>query len=310
MPSIRLNEDELTALFGLPHLAIVLYLLGLRPRVDFRTGLIGIRPLISWQALREAVYVEPHPGTKHVYAKVNAVRRAAGWLEKAGLIRMQSHDRQLIFFLPLADRDQSVQKKAGRGPADQADRPPVAANPHGSRVSGALDGLSRQSKNQQAGRHPYTSVNYVNTSSSLPSSKNSGCQNGEEEGEEKLIFPATLTTRQQAAIAKKLAGVYPDMAQAVLDELAGAMQATEVRSVPRLLQYFLDQVESGDFIPDKGEKIWRAREAQKRAIAQRAEAQRRAQEAAVTTVKGSGKPDNLLALVGSRKARNKEREPA
>lgn len=297
MPSVKLCEDELTALYGLPHLAIVLYMLGLRPRMNYTTGTVGVRPLISWQALREAVFVEPHPGVKHEYASAKAVQRAAGWLEKAGLIRMRSRNRQLIFFLALAETDKSVQKKAGKGPGDQPGRGPTGRNPHESRVSGDSADVSREIKNQKAGRHPDTGKP-VNTSPTPFTTV------GEGEGVEGLIFPKSLTDRQKAAMAKKIAGVGLDMGQAVLDELEGAMQAGGVRNLPRLAEYFVNQVKTGDFMPDKGEQVRRARAAAVKAEQARQDAEQRMREAAGKST-GAGKPD-LLALVGSKKRKREE----
>jgi hypothetical protein len=302
MPSIKLCENELTALFGLPHLAIVLYMLGLRPRMDFATGTVGVRPLISWQALREATYVEPHPGIKHEYASAQAVRRAAGWLEKVGLIRMRSRDRQLVFFLPLAETDYSVRNKADRGPTDQADRGPTD---HFHSESGPSDPASRQTEIEKADKHP-VSGKEVNTSPyNFIGSREPEAGGGE--GEISLIFPKSLTSRQKAAIAKNLSGIGADMAQSVLDELEGCMQAGSVKNIPALLRFLVEQVEKGNFIPDKGEQIRLARESATRRAQEQAVKDRLAQEQAANFVKGQGKPD-LLALVGSRKRKQEEQQ--
>lgn len=294
MPSIKLCEDELTALFGLPHLAIVVYMLGLRPRMDFANGTVGVRPLISWQALREATYVEPHPGIKHEYASASAIRRAAVWLEKAGLIRMHSHDRQLIFSLPLAETDKSVRNKADKRPTDQADRGPTD---HFHSESGPSDPASRQTENGKADKHPETGKEVNNSTTPFTTL-------GEGVVAEGLIFPKSLTDRQKAAMAKKISGIGLDMGQAVLDELEGCMQAGGVRNLPRLAEYLVNQVKNGDFMPDKGEQVRRARVAAAKAEQSRLEAERRIQNEAGKST-GAGKPD-LLALVGSRKRKREE----
>jgi hypothetical protein len=301
MPSIKLNEDEMTALFGLPHLSIVLYMLGLRPRMDFATGTVGKKPLISWQALREAVYVEPHPGIKHEYASMQAVRRAAVWLEKSGLVKMKSVERQLIFFLPLADADYSVRKKADRCPTDQADRRPTEPQPHKQRLSGASGDVSRQAETQKADSHPVSDID-INNSSTPLTTVDKGSDPKEAGEGEKFIFPRTITPQQKAAIALKVSGLGADMAQALIDELAGCIQAGTVKNLPGLTRHFVSQAEKGEFMPDKGVSIRAERDARAAEQRRRIEYEQRASEEAQRTVKGKGKPDNLLALVGSRKA--------
>ncbi|KAE8755150.1 hypothetical protein FSO04_36030 [Paraburkholderia madseniana] len=59
MASIKLCEAEMQALYGLGYEAIALYVMAIRPRMDFATGMVGVAPRISWQALREWIYVEP-----------------------------------------------------------------------------------------------------------------------------------------------------------------------------------------------------------------------------------------------------------
>jgi hypothetical protein len=45
MNSVIINLDELSALNGLPHLQQLLYLRGIRPYVDYQTGIVGLTPL-------------------------------------------------------------------------------------------------------------------------------------------------------------------------------------------------------------------------------------------------------------------------
>lgn len=303
MPSIKLSEPEMMALFGLPHLAIVLYVLGLRPRMDFAQGTVGVRPLISWQALREAVYVEPHPGIKHEYPSGEAMRRAAVWLEKVGLIEMRSVAKQLIFYLPLADADYSARNKADRTPTGQADRTPTGAKPRQPCVTDDFIEQSRQVENEKADAHPVSGKPI-----SIPPAP---CLTGSREPEEsagaggralELIFPTTLSSQQRAAMASKLDGMTQTLAQAVIDELAAGIQAGTVKNSPALFRKLVDQARSGDFIPDQGERIRQGREGAARAAAQRQAAEERATIEAAQFVKGRGKPDNLRSLVKRRMA--------
>lgn len=298
MPSIKFNGDELDALAGLPHLSIMLYMLGLRPRMNYASGYVGLKPLISWQALRESIYIEPHPGIKHKYASADALQRAAGWLEKAGLIKLKSRDRQLIFSMLLADTDKSVKNKAARGPLDQAARGRTDQDPHKQGLSGESDSLSRQTKIPQAAIHPVNGK-HVNTSSSPNELTGAKIGLAGEEGEDfDFIFPSTMSRQQRAAIQSKLGGMTQGSGQAVIDELAGCIQAGGVKSVAGLLRYFIEQAKTGQFMPDKGEKIRQAR------ATRQAENDASGRGLGPAYVKGAGKPANLVALVKKRGDQN------
>lgn len=129
------SNEELDALQGLPLGAQVLYLRELRRHMDYATGVVGVARRISWQGLGEALYVEPHPGLKDSGSPGREqVRRLVKWLEKARLVRPISDmvGKQLIFRLPLAVSDDSVQKQADRNPTEtrqtEADRNPTGVN--------------------------------------------------------------------------------------------------------------------------------------------------------------------------------------
>jgi hypothetical protein len=294
MPSIKVTEEEMTVLFGLPHLSIVLYMLGLRPRMDFANGTVGVKPLISWQALREAIYVEPHPGIKHQDTSYDAIRRAAGWLEKAGLIRMRSRDRQLIFFLPMAHADFSVRNKAASSPPDQADRPIDSVLPM---TGGRENKTSRQTKIQKAATHPVSGKPLLTPP---PHDLVSTGAVDNSEGAGGLVFPQFVESDQKPAMAKQLTGLGVDMAQSVLDELAGCIQAGGVRNVPALYRKFIEQAKAGDFMPDKGRAIKKGRAQAVHMEVTRLDQERRSAEEARTFVKGAGRPANLRDLVKRR----------
>ncbi|WP_093428711.1 hypothetical protein [Thiohalospira halophila] len=113
MPAdMRITAAELEALSGLPYPAQVLYLTALRPHMDYASGTVGIRRRVSWQSLGEALYVEPHQGLKGSGApSKEQVRRYAGWLERAGLVSMESAGLRLVFRCLMAQTDDSAQKK-------------------------------------------------------------------------------------------------------------------------------------------------------------------------------------------------------
>lgn len=107
-----ITHQELSALSGLPYLQQLTYLQGIKPYVDYKTGLVGIRRGISYQSLSEALYIEPHSGIKSGSPSKDKLRRALKGLEKAGLIQIQSWERKLVLRCLLLDRHDSVHNKA------------------------------------------------------------------------------------------------------------------------------------------------------------------------------------------------------
>lgn len=119
MPSFLINDDEREALRGLPILAREIYVFGLRPFMDYRTGLVGERRGISWKSIAEELYVEPHQGIKGGEPSEKELRRALTWLQKVELVGQNQAERRLIFQLLKATRDQSVRNKVGSKWADE-----------------------------------------------------------------------------------------------------------------------------------------------------------------------------------------------
>ncbi|WP_136474527.1 DnaT-like ssDNA-binding domain-containing protein [Pseudomonas sp. DG56-2] len=136
MPAFQINVDEIEALRGLPHMARMIYVFGLRPFMDYSTGLVGVKRGVSWKSIAEELYIEPHQGIKGGDPSEKELRRAAVWLEKAGLIGPNQAERRLVFPLLLATRDKSAPNKVGIKWADEAGRPETPSNPN---ESGAFD---------------------------------------------------------------------------------------------------------------------------------------------------------------------------
>lgn len=55
MEFIIITHRELFALSGLPYLQQLAYLHGIKPYVDYKTGVVGIRRGISYQSLSKAL---------------------------------------------------------------------------------------------------------------------------------------------------------------------------------------------------------------------------------------------------------------
>ncbi len=126
MEFFTITAEELAALEGLPYIQQLLYFRGVRPYMDRQTGIVGIKRRISYQSLREALYVEPIAGTQAVGSpSYDQVRRAVKQLIQKGLLEVQPARMQLIFKCALALRDKSVQNKAAtKPPYEAATRPP------------------------------------------------------------------------------------------------------------------------------------------------------------------------------------------
>ena len=125
MMDFSINGDELAALCGLPHIQQLTYFRGIRPYMDIKTSLVGIKRGISYQSISEQLYVEPHQGIKSQNFSRDQVRRAVAGLVRAGIIEVQSEGMQLILKCELATTDFSVQNKVAINPPQKA-----TINPH------------------------------------------------------------------------------------------------------------------------------------------------------------------------------------
>lgn len=120
---ILLNDMEREALRGLIYMARESYVFGIRPFMDYASGIVGIARGISYQSIAEELYVEPHQGIKSHRPTEKELRHAIDWLERAGLLERSKdankRDRKLVFRLPLATTDKFARKKVGSKWADE-----------------------------------------------------------------------------------------------------------------------------------------------------------------------------------------------
>lgn len=112
--------EELSVLSGLSHLQQLLYLRAVRPYMDYRTGLVGIKRGISYQSLAEEYYVEPHQGIRGGSPSKDQLRRALKGLERAGVILIQSTKERLILNCLVARKSFNNQNKAAINPPQVA----------------------------------------------------------------------------------------------------------------------------------------------------------------------------------------------
>lgn len=116
-----INHDELNALYGLPHVQQLAYLRGIRPYMDVKTGLVGIKRGISYQSIAEQLNVDAHPGIKGEHYTRTQARRSLPGLVRMGLISVQSEGLQLILKCELATRHFPVQNKVVTDVSQQSD---------------------------------------------------------------------------------------------------------------------------------------------------------------------------------------------
>lgn len=97
---------ETDALAGLPHLAVAVYALALRPR----KRPCGRVDTLTHADVAAAVAIRPRRGAAGVLPTVAAVRHALSVLVGAGLVEMASRGRQLVVRLPLVPTVSEVQQ--------------------------------------------------------------------------------------------------------------------------------------------------------------------------------------------------------
>lgn len=138
MPAFRINDLELDALHGAGADIFQLYVGALRPRMDFKTGVVGRRVRISYQALKEWTERNARHGVKYLAHDKSKLQRMLTRLQEMGLLRRMGGPYEMVFACPLADKDKNVQKqpdttsiqstapvKASRGKGSQRTRAPV-----------------------------------------------------------------------------------------------------------------------------------------------------------------------------------------
>jgi hypothetical protein len=105
MDYLFINTHELSAIAGLTHSQQLTYLIGIRPYMDRKTFIVGIKRKISYQSLSEALYIEPHQGIQSGSPSKPQLRRIVEGLEQARLIEIQSMRENLILKCLLANTD-------------------------------------------------------------------------------------------------------------------------------------------------------------------------------------------------------------
>ena len=251
MARIALNDDELGLLAGLSHFAIALYLV-LRQRMDYTTGIVGKVAKISWQGLQESLYVEPHQGIQGTGTPDKSrTRRAAGELERAGLLRQEGsrNEKTLFFYLLCADTDNNVQNKA--------DTKPTRGEPINTPVYKVV--------HRQAGIHPVSGKPLSTPPPPLRTQPVYGGEGGgiiskaeDQNPDINYVWPNCIQEEQKPPLKNRLARC--PGAQTVLDELEGAMRRGGIKFPIRYLDLLIKKAIAGEFIAEAGLDVKRGRE--------------------------------------------------
>ena len=89
-----------------------------------------------------------------------------------------------------------------------------------------------------------------------------------EGGRGDLIYPKQLSPREVVLARRKLALLSPVLAQELLDELAGRLNAKAVRGAPlSYLRALIARAETGMFAPEVGVRVAQARERRQEPVA-------------------------------------------
>lgn len=155
------QTKELEALNGLPHIQQIAYFAGIRPFIDFTTGIVGIRRRISYQSIKEAVYIAPAPGIKSGSHSREQIRRAVKSLERIGLIIIQSDESHLILECPLANTPKFDQNKPDIIPTPQSNTFKTQSNIDKSRPIENKQLKADPFDSHKADTHHYSNNNYI-----------------------------------------------------------------------------------------------------------------------------------------------------
>lgn len=185
--SFRIDDDEFELLAGdgasrLSHAAKVAYTFGIRPWMDYRTGMAGWGRRISYQSLRELLEYAPSAGSTRTgsYASKEAIRGVLRELERAGLIRwLKSPERGLFFVCLRAARDSSTEKRTNtRATPEQPHSSHPNNNPDESSIDAGLMGghepedqhRSNPTKSARSNTPPVSGIPVIQDSVSLQDS--------------------------------------------------------------------------------------------------------------------------------------------
>ncbi|HAT1940496.1 TPA: Vir protein [Legionella pneumophila] len=120
MDFLFVTTYELDALSEIPLMQRVVYLMGIRPYMDRKTFIVGIKRKISYQSLRETLYVAPIKGVKTGCPSHQQMKRVIKSLARQGIIEIRSTTKNLIVKCLLANPYEPVDIKNESQPENSA----------------------------------------------------------------------------------------------------------------------------------------------------------------------------------------------
>jgi hypothetical protein len=262
---ILLNEDEFEAFEGLPHLAIVLYIKAIRPFMDYQTGITGWKRGISYQSMGEELYIE-HQRGRHTSASgspsKDSLRNAVQSLVNIGLLTTIPAAKRLVFQLNYAtvNKSNSTMTPTSAPQTTHTSAPQAEA----AELQAFEDFKEEMNPTPDPLMNPTPQVSgkdiSITTTTNLKTDIQN--QNGSSGGGDfnNLIFDKKLSGREIKAIKKALPTDNQEDAQALIDELAGAMATKEVKSKVSYFNALVKSFKAGEFIPMAGIEVSERRE--------------------------------------------------
>ncbi|HCU5990968.1 TPA: Vir protein [Legionella pneumophila] len=126
MDFLFVTTYELDALSEIPLMQRVVYLMGIRPYMDRKTFIVGIKRKISYQSLRETLYVAPIKGVKTGCPSHQQMKRVIKSLARQGIIEICSTTKNLIVKCLLANPYEPVdienESQSENNPPTQAEQ--------------------------------------------------------------------------------------------------------------------------------------------------------------------------------------------
>ncbi|HAT1965716.1 TPA: Vir protein [Legionella pneumophila] len=126
MDFLFVTTYELDALSEIPLMQRVVYLMGIRPYMDRKTFIVGIKRKISYQSLRETLYVAPIKGVKTGCPSHQQMKRVIKSLARQGIIEIRSTTKNLIVKCLLANPYELTgfenESQSEKSPSSQAEQ--------------------------------------------------------------------------------------------------------------------------------------------------------------------------------------------
>ena len=116
-----ITQEEMEMLHEKPWSARLTYLMGLKPFMDYKTCIVGLKRGISYRSIMEILAVPDGRGRhseQQVVVTEKMVRHALKVLKESGLIEPIPADKKLVFRMPHALRDESVSGMRGGSGAE------------------------------------------------------------------------------------------------------------------------------------------------------------------------------------------------